>query len=71
MDIDFLRPAAIDDILTVRTVREAVGGARIVLEQSLWRMDQLLVRARVTVALIGPGGRAARLPSEVVAAFRR
>jgi acyl-CoA thioester hydrolase len=71
MDIDFLLPAAIDDILTVRTATEAVSDARIVLEQGVRRIDQLLVEARVTVALIGPGGRAARLPSAVVAAFRR
>ena len=31
MEIDFLRPAAIDDVLTIRTAALGVGGARIVL----------------------------------------
>ncbi len=62
MAIDFLRPATIDDVLTVRTFAVETRGARVVLAQEVLRGTEPLVKATVTVALIGPNGRAARLP---------
>jgi acyl-CoA thioester hydrolase len=70
LEIDFLRPASIDDIVLVRTMPLSASGARIALDQALLRGDVTLVRARVTVVLIGPAGRAARLPPAVRSAFR-
>lgn len=70
IDVDFLRPAAIDDVVSVRTTTREVTGARIVLQQGVWRRDQPLAKATVTIALIGPGGRAIRLPSALRGAFR-
>ncbi len=71
MEIDFLRPAVIDDVLTVRTEVRATSGVRIVLGQEVLRGDVSLVRAVVTVALIGAKGRPLRLPPEVRAAFEK
>src|SRR4051812_8874559 len=34
MEIEFRRPAAIDDVMTIRTIPRMVGGARITLEQT-------------------------------------
>src|SRR5688572_1479245 len=53
MEIDFLRPAAIDDILTIRTETAAVGGARVELSQTVLRGEERLLAASVTVALVG------------------
>jgi acyl-CoA thioester hydrolase len=69
MAIDFLEPASIDDVLTVRTERHAVCGARIVLDQKVLRGEACLAAARVTVALVGPGGRPLRIPPMIRAAF--
>jgi acyl-CoA thioester hydrolase len=69
MEIDFREPAGIDDVLTIRTRRYAVSGARIVLQQTIRRDEACLVSARVTVALVGPGGRPLRLPPAIRAAF--
>ena len=69
MEIDFLRPAGIDDVLTIRTETSAVGGARIVLLQAVLRAEERLVAATVTVALVGPGGRVLRLPAAIRASF--
>jgi acyl-CoA thioester hydrolase len=69
MEIEFLRPASIDDVLTVRTATQETGGARIVLRQEIFRGDERLVAAAVTVALIGPTGRALRLPPDIRAAL--
>ena len=69
MAIDFLKGAAIYDVLTIRTVPSAVSGARVVLDQAVSRGEDRLVAAKVTIALIGAGARATRLPVPVRAAF--
>ena len=69
MEVEFLRAAAIDDVLTIRTRPSHVGGARVELGQEVWRDGERLVTAAVTVALVGPGGRPLRLPPAVRAAF--
>jgi acyl-CoA thioester hydrolase len=69
MKIEFQKPAAIDDVLAIRTRPSRVGGARVELGQEIWRDGERFVTASVTVALIGPGGRALRLPPAIRAAF--
>ena len=69
MEIDFVQPARIDDILTVETRTESISGARIFMAQELKRGEDLLVRARVEAAIIGENGRPKRFPKEWVAAF--
>jgi acyl-CoA thioester hydrolase len=69
MEIDFVSPARIDDILTVDTRAESISGARIVMRQTLTRNGELLVRARVEAAIVGPSGRPRRFPREWIAAF--
>jgi len=69
MEIDFHRPARIDDILTVETRAETISGARIFMAQRLMREDELLVSARVEAAIIGEMGRPKRFPKEWIAAF--
>ncbi|KAA0970782.1 tol-pal system-associated acyl-CoA thioesterase [Aureimonas fodinaquatilis] len=65
MDIDFLRPARIDDVLLVKTQTSLLGGARIMLEQSILLDDVLLIKAKVKVAVISPGGKPRRMPALV------
>ena len=65
MEIDFLRPARIDDILTVTTKTTLLGGARVVLSQRICLGDLELLTARVKVAVISPEGRAMRMPDAV------
>ncbi|MTI16598.1 tol-pal system-associated acyl-CoA thioesterase [Rhodobacteraceae bacterium RKSG542] len=63
MDIDFLKPARIDDVLEVVTRLESYKGARFVLVQSVMRNENVLFTAKVTVAVISPDGRPRRLPA--------
>jgi acyl-CoA thioester hydrolase len=67
--IDFLKPASIDDVLTIRTAPVETRGARVVLAQDVRRGGEVLIRATVTVALIGANGRAVRLPPAIRAAL--
>jgi acyl-CoA thioester hydrolase len=69
MEIDFVAPARIDDILTIETRAERISGARIFMAQQLRRGEDLLVRAKVEAAIVGESGRPRRFPKEWVAAF--
>jgi acyl-CoA thioester hydrolase len=69
MEIDFLRPARLDDLVEVITAPHEISGARLVLAQSVVRAGETLVGARVTVAAIGATGRPRRIPDSVRAAI--
>ena len=62
IEADWLAPARFDDELEVVTPPVAATGARVVLDQEVWRGTDRLFAARVTLVAIGPGGRPARLP---------
>ncbi len=61
MAIEFLKPARMDDLLTVETQPKEARGATLVLMQRILRADEVLVTAEVTVACVG-GGKARRIP---------
>jgi len=65
MEIEFLRPARIDDVLHVETRTQTLGGARVVLDQRILRDGETLIEARVKVAVISPDGRPRRMPRRV------
>ena len=64
----YLSPARFDDILEMRTRLTALTGARIVLDQTVWRGDQCLFEARVTLVCLSERG-AVRIPVAVQAAL--
>jgi len=61
MQIDFLKPAHIDDVLEIITEPEIVKGASITLHQRVVRDGEILVEAHVRVAFVS-GGRARPIP---------
>jgi acyl-CoA thioester hydrolase len=61
MQIEFLTPARMDDVLDVVTAPAEVKGASIMLRQRVMRGDELLVEAKVRVACVS-GGRARPIP---------
>jgi len=65
----YLAPARLEDQLVVTTRVDPPGGARLVMEQEVWRPPTCLFKCRVTLACLGSDGRPARLPAEVRAAF--
>lgn len=64
MEVDFNRPARMDDLLDIVTAADTVGGASIDLDQKIYRGDELLIAAKVRVACIA-NGRAIRMPGWV------
>jgi acyl-CoA thioester hydrolase len=69
MEIDFKSPARMDDILTILTSTEKAGGAKMILNQEIRRGEQLLIAARVIIAVINSAGRPRRLPEGLAARF--
>ncbi|MBZ0216160.1 MAG: acyl-CoA thioesterase, partial [Fimbriimonadaceae bacterium] len=65
MEIDFIRPAQIDDMLQVITFTRNITGAALHLEQQVLRNDELLFKALVTAALVNAKGKPKRLPPEI------
>lgn len=69
LQIDYLRPAKMDDVLEVVTECTAVGGTFITLRQEVMRGDEVLCRVSVKVVLINLEGRPVRLPSIIKELF--
>lgn len=61
MSIDWLKPALMDDLLTIETTPTVARGASMEISQRVLRGEVVLVTAQVTVACVG-GGKARRIP---------
>lgn len=71
VEIDYLRPAKLDDVLEVVTRCEAIGGASLTLAQEVRRGGVVVVRAKVVVVLISTEGKPQRLGQLVRGALER
>ena len=69
MDIEFRRPAFMDDVLVVVTTPQEVRGASVTLNQKVMRGEELLVEANVQVAFIS-AGRARPIPKPLRIAMK-
>jgi len=69
MQLDYLKPARMDDLLDVVTVPVEVKGASITLHQQVRRDEDVLVEARVKVAFVA-GGRAKPIPKALRIAMK-
>jgi acyl-CoA thioester hydrolase len=69
MQIEFLRPARMDDLLSVVTTPQEVKGASMWLTQKVMRGEEVLIEARVRVACVA-GGRTRPIPKALRLAMR-
>ena len=69
IQIEYLKPARMDDVLEVVTVPADIKGASITLAQEVRRGDDVLVEARVKVAFVS-GGRARPIPKALRIAMK-
>lgn len=65
IEIKYLKPARMDNILTITTEPLAARGARMELSQRILRGDELLIDAKVVVACVNGHGRPCRLPESL------
>ena len=68
-EIDYRRPARLDDMLDVDTRVLEVTGASVVAEQVIRREDEELARLKLVVACIDKDGRPTRLPKNLRSAM--
>jgi acyl-CoA thioester hydrolase len=69
MNLDFLKPARMDDVLSVVTEPEEVLGASVTLRQKVMRGEELICSASVRVAFISEG-RARPIPKPLRSAMK-
>jgi acyl-CoA thioester hydrolase len=69
MQLDFRKPARMDDLLEVVTMPSEVKGASVILYQEVNRGDETLVEATVQVAFVS-GGRARPIPKPLRVALK-
>jgi len=65
LDIEYIRPARLDEALEVHTRYQTLSGARLTGEQWVKRHGTDLITARIEAALITMSGRPRRIPDEV------
>ena len=65
VEADYLKPAHYDYQIEVRTRLRDVKGASFAMPQEVWRKDELLFQAHVTIVVLNQAGRATRLPAEL------
>jgi acyl-CoA thioester hydrolase len=61
--VEFVKPAKLDDLLSVETRLVEIGGASIIADQRIKRAATELVRMELTLACMSLAGRPARLPA--------
>jgi acyl-CoA thioester hydrolase len=65
MEIDYARPARLDEDLEIHTRYRTLAGARLTGDQAVKRHGDILVTARIEAALITMTGRPRRIPEDV------
>lgn len=71
IEVDYLKPAHIDEVLEVVTACAEIGGATLVLSQEVRRDGVVLARLKVSVVLVSKRGKPQRLGRLVREALER
>ncbi|EQA11321.1 tol-pal system-associated acyl-CoA thioesterase [Glaesserella parasuis] len=70
MDIDYKKPAYLDDFLTVKSIISELKGAKIVFKQTLWRDEECLCEVSVVVVSVDLAKmKAIAIPEDIKQAF--
>ncbi|HEV8646318.1 MAG TPA: tol-pal system-associated acyl-CoA thioesterase [Burkholderiales bacterium] len=70
LDIAYMKPALLDDLVTVTASVQQLGRAQVTLVQEVTRGNEALVRASVNLACVATGGlKPMPVPDEVRASF--
>lgn len=70
MTTEWIAPAKIDDLLEVRSRFAEIKGARMFIDQEIWRGETLLARASVEAVSMTLAGRPRRLPPDLAQRFK-
>ncbi|MGZ8364206.1 MAG: YbgC/FadM family acyl-CoA thioesterase [Caulobacteraceae bacterium] len=70
IEIEYFKPARVDEALVVRSRGLGMDGVRMNIAQSVERGGEVLARGVVQVVFIRPDGRPAKPPADVISRFR-
>jgi len=65
-EVDYLKPAVLDDALVLKTWVDVLKKASMVMAQEIWREAELITSASFIIACLDENGRPVRLPMEMV-----
>jgi tol-pal system-associated acyl-CoA thioesterase len=69
--VKYLQPATLDDELVVTAIIEQLGGASMLMRQSVRRGEELLAQGTVTIACVQRSGlKPKRMPKEMMSVLR-
>ena len=71
LEIDYLKPGRLDDVLLIVTRCAEIGGASLTLAQEVRRGKDVLARAKVTVVLVSSTGKPQRIGKLIRDALQR
>jgi acyl-CoA thioester hydrolase len=64
VEVEYVRPARLDDLIEVHTRALSLAGARMAAEQDIFCKDVLLTRGRVEACIMTLDGKPRRIPQE-------
>ena len=64
IEIDYKRPAIVDDVLTIKSWPVKKGAVSGIMAQEIWRADELIVQAKITWAFVDSKGQPVKIPPE-------
>ena len=65
VEATYLRPAKLDDELTIATKLQQLSGIKLMFEQDVLRGSELLFSSKITVVCMNTAGRPTRLPAGI------
>ena len=71
IEIEYLKPGRMDDVLEIVTTCAEIGSASLVLQQDVRRDGTLIARAKVSVVLVSRAGKPQRLGAIIRGALQR
>ncbi len=64
LQIEYVRPARIDDLVEVRTVARALTGVRLAADQAITCRGEVLTRGAVEACIVTVSGKPRRIPTD-------
>jgi len=64
IEIDYKRPAFTDDVLLIRSKPVKKGAVSGVMQQEIWRGEDLIIDAKITWAFVDSKGTPVKMPAE-------
>ena len=65
MEADYLIPAKYDDDLIIITSIKEMPGARVLLNQDIYRAEEVIFKSVVTIVCVKIGGKISKLPADI------